>query len=214
MNKCSETRDESYERSTAVWRGRPLCCSYILAEFKTVHLPIREADGVRQVPWRCAIGLFRKGEYEVLGAWPAEFALAQICDDLHQRGTERIMTIAAGDGFDCASRFPDAAMASVSDDSAGVGAPCAALLILPRQRAALQSATAISKRFQASITRAIERQAPFADEAAAVAFLTRTLESADRRLQGLPKLTSNTARRQPAAAATSSLAASRSLAGP
>lgn len=214
MSKFSEIRDESYERSTAFWRGRPLCCSYIFVEFKNVHLVIREADAVTHFPWRCAIGLFSKGEYEVLGAWPAGIAPAQICDDLRQRGVERIMTMAAEDGFDCASRFPDAAMASVSDDSAGVGAPGAALLILPRQRAALQLATTMSKRFQASITRAIKRQAPFADEAAAVAFLSRTLESADRRLQGLSKLTSKTARRQPAAVAASSLAASRSLTRP
>lgn len=209
MNKYSETRNEGFERSTAAWRGRPLCCSYILAEFKTVHLPIREADAVTHVPWRCAIGLFRKGEYEVLGGWPAGFSPAQICDDLHQRGAERIMAIAAEDGFDFASRFPDAVMLSVSDDSAGFGAPGAELLIRPRQRAAVQSAIATSKRFQASITRAIQREAPFADETAAAAFLMRTLESADRRLQGLPKLPSNTAQRLPTAVASSSLAANR-----
>ncbi|RZJ12309.1 MAG: hypothetical protein EOP39_03865 [Rubrivivax sp.] len=116
-----------------------------------------------------------------------------VAHDLHSRGIEHIKAISTEEGVDCTSTYPDAVAWSARSESD------AACTVGQRRRAALLSATATAERLQTSLTRAIERQAPFADEGAAVAFLMHALENADRQLQGLPKLRFKTALRGPRA---------------
>lgn len=168
---------------TARWLSRPLCVRYVLAEFKTLRLPVRDGAEVRDVSWRWALGLFKPDEYEVLGAWPVGATSADVAHELHQRGVEHLTAISADVGMDCASTFPDAVYWSPVSEAHGTSVPAAAGFG-PRRRAALRSAAAIAHCLQVSITRAIKRRAPFADEAAAAAFLAQTLERADRRLYG------------------------------
>ncbi|MFG6429648.1 hypothetical protein [Roseateles sp. LYH14W] len=168
-----------------------------MTDFKTLQLPVRDGDGAaKHIPWRWALGLFRQDEYELLGAWPAHVPLPTVAHELHDRGIEHIKAISAEKGVDCTSTYPDAVAWSASGDAD------AASTFGPRRRAALQSATATAERLQASLTRAIKRQAPFADEGAAVAFLMHALENADRQLQGLPRLRFKTSLRRSRAVGT------------
>lgn len=170
----------------SAWFTKPLCCRYVLAEFKTLALPVRR-DGVdEQSRWRWALGLFKGDQYELLGAWSAQVPALSVAHELHDRGIEYIKAISTEDGADCRSTYPDAVAWSASGDAH------AASTFGPRRRAALLSASATAERLQGSMTRAIKRRAPFADEGAAVAFLMHALENADRQLQGLPKLRFNT----------------------
>ncbi|MEO6277363.1 hypothetical protein [Roseateles sp.] len=166
-----------------VWLSKPLCCRYVLAEFKTLRLPVRDGAEVRDMSWRWALGLFKPGQYEVLGAWPAGAASVDVAHDLHQRGIEQLTAISADAGMDCSTTFPDAVCwSSVSElNSTSVSA---AGSFGPRRRAALRSAAATAQRLQIGITRTIKRRGPFADDAAAAAFLAQALERADRRLYG------------------------------
>jgi hypothetical protein len=132
----------------------------------------------------------KQAEHELLGAWPLQMPLPAVLDELHDRGIEHIQAISAEDGVDCTSTYPDAVAWSACSD------PHAASTFGPRRRAALLSAAASAERLQSSLVRAIKRQAPFADEGAAVAFLMHALENADRQLQGLPKLSFKTALRR------------------
>ncbi|MEO6280895.1 MAG: hypothetical protein ABIP59_24150 [Roseateles sp.] len=155
----------------------------MLAEFKTLRLPVRDGAEVREMSWRWALGLFKPGEYEVLGAWPAEAPSTAVAYDLHQRGVEHLTAISADTGMDCSSKFPDAVCWSSVSKPNSTSIPAAGSFG-PRRRAALRSAAATAQRLQVSITRTIKRRGPFADEAAAAAFLAQTLERADRRLYG------------------------------
>jgi hypothetical protein len=172
------------------WPTKPLCCRYVLAEFKTLDLPVRRDGVVEQSCWRWALGLFKGDQYELLGAWSAQVPALSVAHELHERGIEHIKAISAEDGVDCTSTYPDTVAWSASGDAH------AASTFGPRRRAALLSATATAERLQASLTRSIKRQAPFADEGTAVAFLMHALENADRQLQGLPKLRFKTAQRR------------------
>ncbi|MFG6428851.1 hypothetical protein [Roseateles sp. LYH14W] len=145
---------------------------------------------VEQSRWRWALGLFKGDQYELLGAWSAQVPVPSVADELHDRGIEHLKAISAEGGVDCTSTYPDAVAWSACSD------PDATSTFGPRRRAALQSATATAERLQASLTRAIKRRAPFADEGAAAAFLIHALENADRQLQGLPKLRFKTSLRR------------------
>ncbi|MFG6429805.1 hypothetical protein [Roseateles sp. LYH14W] len=182
---------ECLQRSShSAWFTKPLCCRYVLAEFKTLALPVQRDGVVEQPRWRWALGLFKGDQYELLGAWSAQVPALSVAQELHDRGIEHIKAISAEDGVDCTSTYPDAVAWSASGDAH------AASTFGPRRRAALQSAAATAERLQASLSRAIKRQAPFADEGAAAAFLMHALENADRQLHGLPKLRFKTALRR------------------
>jgi hypothetical protein len=184
------TPERLQSSSHSAWFTKPLCCRYIFAGFKTLHLPVRDGDGAaKHIPWRWALGLFKGDQYELLGAWSAQVPALSVAHELHDRGIEQIKAISADGGVDCTSTYPDAVAWSARSD------PHAEGTFGPRRRAALLSATATAERLQASLTRAIKRRAPFADEGAAVAFLMHTLENSDRQLQGLPKLRFKTALR-------------------
>jgi len=173
--------------SDASWRSRPLCCRYALVEFKTLDLPIDGGDAVRHVPWCWALGLFTQDQYEVLGAWPAQASSAEVGHDLHQRGIEQIKAITASDGTECSEHFPGAVTLPRAFESEAAGTPTRAGVFGPRRVAALKSAATTADRLQRRVANAIQRRAPFADEAEAVAFLLHALEKADRRFQEEPK---------------------------
>ncbi|CAM4160305.1 hypothetical protein [Roseateles saccharophilus] len=173
---------------TSQWMRRPLCRRYVCAEFKTLHLPVRDGDTVRRVGWRWALGLFKQGQYEVLGVWPAQLAPGLVAEDLHDRGIEQIKVIAGTGQAEWVSTYPDAVIWSSAGGTASENPPAPAPGAFgPRRRATLHSAAATAERLQACMTRAIQRHPPFEDEAAAAAFLAQALERADRRLHSPPK---------------------------
>ena len=188
MDRFSETGEGDYGGRVSGWRGKSLCCRYVLAEFKTIALHVRRGDVLEQSRWRWALGLFKGDQYELLGAWSAQVPAPSVARELHDRGIEHVKAISVDDGVDCRSTYPDAVAWSGRSD------PHAASTFGPRRSAALLSATATAERLQSSLTRAIKRKAPFADEGAAVAILMHALENADRQFQGFPKLRSTTVR--------------------
>lgn len=163
------------------WLSKPLCSRYVFAEFKTLRLPVRDGDAVKDLPLRWALGLFKQNQYEVLGAWSTQVWPAHVAEDLHERGIEHIKAISAEDGAGFASQYPDAVSWPLAVDGHDMPSPTAAHVFGPRRRAALNSAALTAQRLHTTITRAIKRRAPFADEAAAVAFLAQKLQIADRR---------------------------------
>ncbi|MCE4557867.1 hypothetical protein [Pelomonas cellulosilytica] len=158
-------------------------------------MPVRTGDVVEQSRWRWALGLFKGDRYEPLGAWPLHMPLPAVLDELHDRGIEHIKAISVDGGADCTSTYPDAAWSACY--------PVALSPFGPRRRAALLAAAATAERLQTSLSRTIKRQAPFADEGAAVAFLVHALENVERRLQGLPQRRLKTALRRSRAAEVS-----------
>lgn len=177
----ASSADNSRSQHSDDWLSRPLCCSYAFAEFRTLRLPVRDGDAVKDIHWRWALGLFKQDEYEVLGAWPAQVVPALVAQDLQERGIEHIKAIAAEGGADFVSQYPDAAPWPSVNGIPDAQPRGAARVFGPRRRAALQSAAATARRLQTSITRAIKRRAPFANEAAAADFLALALQDADRR---------------------------------
>jgi hypothetical protein len=133
------------------WLSRALCLRYVLAEFRTQHLPVRDGSQVKQASWRWALGMAKQAEHELLGAWPLQMPLPAVLDELHDRGIEHIQAISAEDGVDCTSTYPDAVAWSACSD------PHAASTFGPRRRAALLSAAASAERLQSSLVRAIKR---------------------------------------------------------
>ena len=196
-NSQEPNRAGSPPQNRATAFSKPLCCRYVFAGFKTLHLPVRDGDGAaKHIPWRWALGLFKQDQYELLGAWSAQVPTVSVAHELHDRGIEHIKALSGDGSVDCTSTYPDAVAWSARSD------PDAEGTFGPRRRAALLSATAAAERLQASLTRAIQRQAPFANEGAAVAFLMHALENADRQLQGFPKLRFKTTLPRPRAAET------------
>ncbi|MGM9482939.1 hypothetical protein ACS5PN_17220 [Roseateles sp. NT4] len=177
-------------RTTALYRhaedssflGRPLCTWYACATFKTVRFAIADDRAVRVTGWVWSLGLLEHGQYEVLGVWPAGTASTRVAQDLRERGVEWIEAIAAESDADIESLLPDAApwpsVAAVSSDD-----PFNRLSTFDlRHAAALEAAVATAERLQRSVVQAVKRRGCFADEAAAVAFLARTLQNIDRTL--------------------------------
>lgn len=183
LGDCRPAVGREGSQLTARWLSRPLCVRYVLAEFKILRLPVRDGSEVREMSWRWALGLFKPDQYEVLGAWPPEARSADVARDLHQRGVEHVTAISADAGTDFSAMFPDALSWPACGKPGDAGLP-ASVSFGHRRRAALRSAAANAQRLQLSVTRAIKRRAPFADEAAAAAFLAQTLERADRHLYG------------------------------
>lgn len=169
-------------RPQTPWFSKPLCCRYVLAEFKTLPLPVRDGDAVKDISWRWALGLFKQDEYEVLGAWPARVSLALVALDLHVRGIEHINAIVAEASADLAPLDPDATLWPMAESGLDALHPSTAAAFGHGHRTALQPATATAERLHKSLTREIRRRAPFADEVAAATFLAQALEKADRRL--------------------------------
>jgi hypothetical protein len=175
----SESDSQAYIRKA--WLCRALCRRYAFAEFNAVRLPVREGDAVRKVSWHWALGLFKPGEYEILGAWPSDAATAgHVGQDLHERGVERIGAVAGEDSADLAVRYPGATTWSQDSDTvdASQGAPTNPS---PHRHAALRSAADTAERLQTRLAQAIKSRAPFADEDSAAAFLAQQLQKADRR---------------------------------
>lgn len=176
---CAPDEDQPQRGTDSL--SKPLCGKYVFVGFKTLRLPIHDGDAVKHVLWRWALGLFKQKQYEILGAWPAQVALARVTQDLHERGIEQMKAISAEGGLDSTSQYPGAAPWPSAEGGLDASSPNAAHVFAPRRRAALQSAAATAERLQTSFTRAIKRRAPFADDAAAAAFLAHTLQHADRR---------------------------------
>lgn len=175
------TSERVWSASRSAWFEKALCCRYVLAEFKNLVLPIRRGNAIQPSRWRWALGLFEWDQYELLGAWPVAASSADVAHDLHRRGVEHLTAISADADMDCSASFPDAVCCSSVSELNSTSIP-AATRFGPRRRAALRSAAATAHCMQVSISRAIKRRGPFADEAAAAAFLAQTLERADRRL--------------------------------
>jgi len=163
------------------WLGKPLCSRYAFAAFKTLRLPVSNGDAVKDIGWQWALGLFRRHEYEVLGAWPVEATQAYATLDLHKRGAEHIEVISTEESADFAIQYFRATPLHPAKDDIDAITLRASRAFGPRRRVALSSAVAMAARLQTSLVRAIKRSEPFANEAAAISFLCRQLQKADRR---------------------------------
>lgn len=182
MSKPVESLVSAPGSRHAAQRSRALCGRYVFAEFRTLHLPVRDGDAVRCAPWRWALGLFRRDQYEVLGAWPAQDSPALVVHDLHERGIEHLRAVAGIGVADCISRYPDAVSWPSDCEPGGTSSPAVGGFG-PRRRAALESAIAVAERLQQRMARAIKRHGPFSNDLAAADFLRESLEKADRRFQ-------------------------------
>jgi len=173
---------ESQQRLTQVsaWLSRPLCCRYAFAVFKGLRLPIRDGEAVENTAWLWAFGQFKQAEYEILGAWPAQAALAPLAHDLHERGIEHIKAIATEGVAEFVPLHPNAPPWPPAGDGLDALQVSTAIPFGHRRRSEFQAAAATAERVHRSLTRAIRQRAPFADEAAAATFLSRALEKADR----------------------------------
>lgn len=160
---------------------KPLCSRYAFAEFKILVLPVNDDGAVRDVAWRWALGLYKPGAYELLGAWPSQASHEYVSCNLHERGVERIDAIADDYGIHRRSRFARAVIWPPKVASEEVGASRALHAFSRRQLAAVQSTGAVASQLQSCLARAIRRHGPFADEAAAADFLVQRLQRADQR---------------------------------
>ena len=186
MSKPLESRVSASGSQHAVPLSRSLCRRYVFAEFRFLSVPICDGDALTSAHWRWALGVFRRDQFEVLGAWPAHHPLWRVVRDLHERGLEHLKAVEGIRVEDWASQYPDPPPWLTACESNDTSSP-ALCTLGPRRLAVLRSAKALSTRLQTSLERAIKRRAPFADGAAAEAFLAKALEKADRRFYEVPK---------------------------
>ena len=184
MSKPVESPNSVLGSRPIGWRSKPLCSRYVVAEFRTVSLPVRDGDAVKRVHWRWALGLFRQDQYEVLGAWPAHDSPAHVVHELHERGIEHL-TVVKGLRLGCTSADGDSVPWSMACDAGGENSPTTRG-VGPRRLVVSGSTVATAERLQMRITRAIKLRGPFSDEAAAANFLLRALEKADLHFQAVP----------------------------
>ncbi len=163
----------------ARWFNGTLCCRYVVVQAGSLRVPTWN-DGVMVASeWHWALGLFTDGRFEVLGAWRGGGAAtaAQIAQDLHDRGIDRIKALAAN-GWQIAAmaRFHPKMCRSSAAELAESGA------FGPRMRRAIRWTDAAAQRLQARMQRAVQKQAPFTNAAAAADFIAQAFQRADRDL--------------------------------
>lgn len=161
------------------WFSGPLCCRYLVARFGKLRVPVLQEGATVAAEWHWALGFFRDGQFEVLGAWQdeGEGTAQRIAVDLHDRGIERIKAIAAEDRLleAMAGLRPKACRNTTAQlvESRRLGARM--------QRAARWTEVA-GQRLQARMSGVARRQAPFADPAAGANFIAQAFQRADRDL--------------------------------
>lgn len=165
----------SHFMNTARWFSGALCCRYLVVRFDRLSVPRAEGGGAAE--WHWALGLFRDGEFEVLGAWREEGVLTpqRVAADLYERGLERVAAVVG-----CSSvvggmaRFCPKACGP-ADELAGSAALGA------RMRRCVRWSESAGARLQARMQRAVRTRRPIGDEAAGE-FMALAFQRADRDL--------------------------------
>ncbi len=161
------------------WFSGTLCCRYLVARFDKLRVPMLKGGVVAAAEWHWALGFFRDGQFEVLGAWQGEGAATaqRIAVDLHDRGVERINAVAAEDRLldAMASLRPQVCRNTTAElvESGSLGS---------RMRRAVRWTEVAGQRLQARMSGVARRQAPLADPAAAADFIAHAFQRADRDL--------------------------------
>lgn len=161
------------------WFRGTLCCRYLVVRFGTLRVPMLKGGAVAAAEWHWALGFFRDGQFEVLGAWQdeSEGTAQRIAMDLHDRGIERIKAIAAED------RLLEAMVGlrpKVCRNTTAELVESGRLGSCMRRAACWAEVT--GQRLQARMSGVARRQAPFADPAAAADFIAQAFQRADRDL--------------------------------
>ncbi|MBV8036216.1 hypothetical protein [Roseateles sp.] len=164
---------------TSDWFSRSLCCRYLVVRFGKLSLPTLKDGFVEAAVWHWAIGFFRDGQFEVLGAWrdEGEGTALRIATNLHDRGIERLNAAAAEDGLLGAIRglHPKVCRNTTAE-------LVASDILGPRMRRAVRWTEVAGQRLQSRMSGAAKRAGPFADEAAAADFIAKAFQRLNRDL--------------------------------
>jgi len=153
-------------------RGRPLCRRYALVIPVVTPVRVRDAGGIGTHPLFWVFGWLADGECEPLGLCLGAQALPQMLDDFKSRGLERVWHLEPLGG----GCVQEAEVATLAIDRSFPGA------LASSRPHMLPSATAVAKDVRDGLVRAVRRHGHFEDEAAALGFVARALQRAERRL--------------------------------
>lgn len=171
------------EQSSSPWLTRPLCRRYVLGYFDGIAVRVHDASGVCQHSIRWALGWLLDGECEALGAWidpPKHFAgLRQTLADLKSRGVERIWNMAGSEIVNLDEEVLAFAPGMKSPSSLKSNIPRA--LAESRWSGAHIAALEVEG-VRKGLVGAVRRRGTFESKDAALAFMARALERAERRL--------------------------------
>lgn len=161
------------------WFSGPLCCRYLVARFGKLSVPMLREGATVAADWHWALGFFTDGQFQVLGAWPdeGEGTAQHIAKDLHDRGIERVHSVAAEDRL---LQALDVLRPKVCRNTA-------AQLLAPhilgsRMRRSIHWTEVAWLHLQGRVSRAAKREGPFSDEGAVCDFLAHAFQRADRDL--------------------------------
>ncbi len=161
------------------WFSGALCCRYLVVRFGKLSIPMLEDGAVEPAEWHWALGFFRDGQFEVLGAWrdEGEGTAQRIATDLHDRGIERVTAVAAEDGLleAIGGLRPKVCRNTTAElrQSDALGA---------RMRRAVQWTEIAGQRLQSRMSGAAKRAGPFVDQAVAADFIAKAFQRASRDL--------------------------------
>jgi len=161
------------------WFSGALCCRYLVVRFGKLRVPMLKDAAVVSAEWHWALGFFRDGQFEVLGAWrdEGEGTAQRIATDLYDRGIERINAVAAEDGFleAIGGLRPKVCRNTAAEflESDALGS---------RMRRAVRWTEIAGQRLQSRMSGAAKRAGPFVDQAVAPDFIAKAFQRASRDL--------------------------------
>jgi hypothetical protein len=162
---------------------RPLCRRYALGMFDVALVRWRDAGGVRAHPVRWAFGWLEDGECEPLGVWAetgdGSADVPALLADLKRRGLERLRHVAAPDVGALRERL---AAAFPAEGRLAPVEPNDVDSVAPSRRSVPASLERAADSLRDGVARAIRRQGSFADETAALDFVSGALQRTERRL--------------------------------
>ena len=160
------------ERDPSSVQGRPLCRRYALVIPGVTPVHVRDTGGIGEHPLFWILGWLADGECEPQGLCLGAQALPQMLDDFRSRGLERVWHLEPLDDG-CAQ---EAEGATLAIERAFPGA-----LASSRPRM-LPNAAAVAKDMRDRLIRAVRRHGHFENETAALDFVARALQRAERGL--------------------------------
>ena len=153
-------------------QGRPLCRRYALVIPGVAPVHVRDAGGIGKQPLFWVLGWLADGECEALGLCLGAQAPPQMLDDFRRRGLERVWHLEPPDDG-CAQ---EAVGATLAIERAFPGA------LASSRPHMLPDAAAVARDIGDRLIRAVRRHGHFESEAAALDFVVRALQRAERGL--------------------------------